>query len=665
MGKVFLILFLLMLLTVACSGRSNVWQPNSPTPPQFKEQPRLLMQPKTDPGRLGTLNIGDNTMDERLLVRAPSLRPLLAGQYQVINNILVGQGDQYINLPNGLASPNGLWLTSMDDDGLHLFRVDGGKMLLSPNGRFSIWSSDSQWLAYEDNDGLWAIETSSLVKQHLSSTIMEPLAWSENNQQLLLRSEKTAIIFDIVTKSEITLRGVDANQIHDQPVWSVDGATIYTRYGNQGNTDAVPSKVQARLVAIDVANGRPALRDLLPNVRNQGITTFLPSPDRAVLVVRHHVCRNEFGGLIPFIPTRRCDNSHLLVESATGHYQTLPKLPPEIVLAWERPFPATTLANLPLPTTSTVIPSLPPLSSFWQPDAALGHNPATAVPFGQAQSNGEGGKLLNVIDVVFGEDALALAFKANALPPFPGYTYVAVRQRIAREAGKASIYLTPRTRLVDDRLVAHQEILWLNADGQKITELEYSLETPAEYWQVFAIETNAQPWLLFASAGIADNWPDLYFRLDENAEWVEPTGVETLAVNTIGVAEPAEVGETAVSADWQITLLDTDPNELSTSASELVKVRVAYTAASPSANRLFTCLSQKNFEGIAGTKLGQGSTYNTQPFQSYEHQPCLLPGAIFEGWLAAFPSVEGGSIAFRFTPPSPQGAPFSDRTFVK
>ena len=272
-----------------------------------------------------------------------------------------------------------------------------------------------------------------------------------------------AIILDISTMDQQILRGVEASKIHGQPVWSADGQTIYARYGNNGKTDAFPAAVQARLVAIDTGGGRFILRDLLPNVRNQGITTFLPSPDRTVILVRHHVCRNEFGGLIPFIPTRVCDNSHLLVESATGNYQTLPILPSNSVLAWEQPFPATELADLAvLPSSNSAVAEQPRQldhTSFWQPDALLGHNPATAVPLGQTQVNGAGEQLLSVIDVVFGEEALALALNANGSPPLPGYTYIAVRQRVSLESGRSKIFVTPKTRLVDTQRVAHQEIL--------------------------------------------------------------------------------------------------------------------------------------------------------------------------------------------------------------
>lgn len=668
MSKVLLILLLLfILLAVACRGRNAAWQPSSPTPPQFEAQPHLLLRSKSEFSQFTSVDIATGQMEETLLQQAPSLTPLLADEYHLLDDILIGQAGRYISLPNGLASPNGLWLTASDDAGLRLFRIDGQEMLLSENGRFPTWSSDSQWLAYADDAGLWAVEMSSLTPQQIGSTAAEPLAWSHDNQQLLLRSENSAIVFDIATKSERALRGVDASQIHDQPVWSLDGSSIYARYGNNGNTDAVPQTIQARLVAIDLTNNQSTLRDLLPNVRNQGITTFLPSPDRSLIAVRHHVCRNEFGGLFPIIPTRTCEDSYLLVDGKTGQYETLPALPPEIVLAWKRPFPAVALADLPMPssTTSSEVSSLPNSTTYWQPDAQLGHNPATAVPLGQALLNVERGRLLSVVDVVFGEEALALALNANGTPPYPGYTYIGVRQRIATESGRASIFVTPRTRLVDTQLVAHQEILWLNAEGQPITELAYSAEEPAEYWQLFTVAEDAIPWLLFASAGVADNLPDLYFRLDDNAEWGQPAGADPLPANTAGVTEPAGVGETAVSSHWQLTLLDSEANSLDEVTDKPIKVRIVYTGAAPSASRLFTCLSYQNFSGIAPTQLGQRGSYPSQPFQSLYHEPCLLPGGVYEGWITAVSNPDTDAITFRFTPPNRSGDPFGDRTFEK
>ena len=147
--------------------------------------------------------------------------------------------------------------------------------------------------------------------------------------------------------------------------------------------------------------------------------------------------------------------------------------------------------------------------------------------------------------------------------------------------------------------------------------------------------------------------------------WAEPMTANPLPTNTAGVVEPAVVGETAVSANWQITLLENDPTELSTSAPDLIKIRIAYTGVPRSPNRLFTCLSQQNFEGAAGTLLGTTYLSGSYALQSFDHRPCFLPGAVFEGWLSAFSETGGDSVSIRFVAPQSENDPFNNRSFTK
>ena len=137
--------------------------------------------------------------------------------------------------------------------------------------------------------------------------------------------------------------------------------------------------------------------------------------------------------------------------------------------------------------------------------------------------------------------------------------------------------------------------------------------------------------MLFASAGIADNWPDLYFRLDDHAEWDLPASPTPLSANAIGVAEPAKIGETAVFNDWEFTVLGLGASELSPSHRDFIKIKIVYTGGAKSESRLFTCLSDKDFSGTASTRIGQSIRYFDMPFQSLYHRPCLLPGAVYEG----------------------------------
>ncbi|MBE2201660.1 MAG: PD40 domain-containing protein [Anaerolinea sp.] len=666
MGKLLIPVIFILLFSAACRGGGGVeWQPNSTKPPQFDGQtlPRLLVQPTAGSGSLVVLDIGAGQSTSQTLTRATGLNAVLAGEHQVAGDILAGQG-QFFGLTVGSAAPTGLWLAT-EQGGLRLFRVDGVETTLSTNGRFPVWSPDGQWLAYQDDAGLWAVNVGAdLTPQQLRTTTYEPLAWSADNRQLLLRNGKSAVLFTIATQQSTTLRGVDASQLHDQPTWSPDSQTIYARYGNNGRVAVAgpgqPDNMQARLVAITLDGSRDPLRDLLPNQRNLGVTDFLLSPAGDLLVARQFGCGNKPNGLIPFILTRVCTGWLLLVESASGYYQTIPDGPIVGAMAWERPLPPINLADLPLPTSSGAAP-VANEHPFWRPDAEPGQNPATAVPLGQT---GERlGTLTTVVEVAQGGAALALALNADPplLPPGAGYAYVAIHQRVTREAGQSAFYFSTNNLLIDDRLAAHGEIAWLDAAGQVIKELRYSADDPADHWQFFILEADAQPWLLFAPAG-ADNLLDLYYRLDE-ADWNPPPAATVpLPPNNIGVAEAARVGETAVSPDWQLTLLEANSVARWASAPELVLLQIGYTGAAPKENRLLTCVGSHLFQDAASGLVVQSDHYRSLPFQNFSRITCLLPGGQFRGWLAALPEYGEETAVFRFNPP--RSVMFGERLFA-
>ncbi len=664
MGKLLIPFLFILLVLLACGGGETEWQPNSATLPRLDGQtlPRLLVQPTAGSGSLVIVEIGTGQAASRTLTRAAGLNAVLAGEYQVAGDILAGQ-DQFFGLTVGSAAPTGLWLAAERDE-LRLFRVDGVEIVLSATGQSPVWSPDGQWLAYRDDAGLWAVTVGAdLTPRQLDTTAYEPLAWSVDNRQLLLRNGKTAVLFTLASQQTTILRGVDASQLHGQPTWSPDGQTIYARYGNNGRVDVAgpgqPDNRQARLVAITLDGSRDPLRDLLPNQRDLGVTDFLLSPAGDLLVARQFGCGNKPNGLIPFILTRVCTGWLLLVESVSGHYQTIPDGPMVGAMAWERPLPPVNLADLPLPTSADAAP-VSNEHPFWQPAAAPGHNPATAVPLGQT---GERlGTFTSVVELIEGEAALALALNATPplLPPSPGYAYVAVRQRVTRQAGRSAFYFSTRHLLLDDRLAAHGEFAWLDGAGQVITELAYGADAPAEYWQLFVLEAEAQPWLLFAPAG-ADNLPDLYYRLAETAVWEAPTAVTNpLPSNNIGVSEAAGVGETAVSVDWQVTLLD--PMERPSLAAELVLVQLGYSGAAPKENRLLTCVGDYSFQDVASGMVVRNDLYKSLSFHNFSRVVCLLPGGQFRGWLAVLPGEAGETAVFRFNPPRPVF--FGERLFT-
>lgn len=227
--------------------------------------------------------------------------------------------------------------------------------------------------------------------------------------------------------------------------------------------------------------------------------------------------------------------------------------------------------------------------------------------------------------------ALALARSAGTDPPLlapgPGYAYVAVRQRTSSvRTGSAAIRGSPRGLLLDDRLAAHAELGWLDDAGRPLRDLRYSADEPAEHWQLFVPEADARPWRLVDPAG-ADNLPDLYYRLDASSDWAAPEpAVQPLPANAAGVAQPAEVGVTAVSDAWQITVLVTEPTARPAPASELALVQIGYSGEPPAANRLLTCLQRDSFQDVAGSRVLRHVQFGPLPFQHLDRAVCLLPG---------------------------------------
>ena len=662
--KLVLLLILLFLL-LGCGGDTAVWQPNSTTLPRLDSSPpRLLIQPSAGSSALTVLDIVTGQKESRMVSRAASLNEIISGPYQPVGDILANE-THFFNLTDGLAAPNGLWLVTAEN-GLALWRVDGAQVTLSGTGDTPVWSPDGRWLAYRDAAGVWVVDvTTDLTPQLVSDTRYEPLAWSADNQQLLLRQGETAVLLTMATRQVDTLRGVDATQIHDRPIWSPDGATIYARYGRNGILDIEssqqqPDNIQARLVAIATDGRSGPLLDLLPNQQDAGSIDFLLSPDGNLLLARHFVCNSEPGGLIPFSRTRRCTGALLLVETATGSYQTIEDASVAGAMVWERPLPAVQLATLPEPAAPST--STAGETAFWQPSAAPGQNPATAVPFGEVA--GRLGQQMTVMELLTDAEALALAQSAatnpTLLPPASGYAYVAVRQQVGREAGQASVYGSTNNLLLDDRLVAHGEVAWLDTAGAVLPELPYSAEEPATYWQLFILEADARPWLLVSPAR-ADNQPDIYYRLTaEDNDAAPPSPVVSLPVNEVGVAEAAVGGETAVSAAWQITLLA--PAERPAANPDLVLVQIGFTGAPSSTERLLTCLQREPFQSTAGSQVVESTALGALPWQNFARPVCFLPGGEFRGWLTVMPEVGEETAVFGFYPPYP--VPFGERLFT-
>jgi len=387
MMKLFLPLLLLVLLALACGGGGGgVWQPASSIPPQFAAPPPQFLIEHQDttvwPPRnlLISLDVTTGTTETQELTGTGSLATLLADEYRVVDSVLISQQNQIYTILGGRAAPNGLWTAQQRDEGLALRRVDDAGMLtLSSSGRSPVWSPDSQWLAYQDDTGLWAVLMTDLSIRLLLTASVEPLAWSADNSQLLLRDEQTVTILDVAAQSQRPLNDVDGDQIHGQPVWSPDGQVIYARYGDNGRLDLnsahnQPDDIMARLVAMQTGGGRTPIRDLLPTVLDQGIMALWLSPDGEALVVHHFHCVSDRSGLIPLLSVRNCAGKVVVVAANTGNYATIWQ-PPLSALGgagWERLLPAIDLSDLPLPPE--------PIPSVILPDASIAPDGKAAPP---------------------------------------------------------------------------------------------------------------------------------------------------------------------------------------------------------------------------------------------------------------------------------------------
>ncbi len=373
MVRLLSLLLLLTLLTVACS-RNTAWQPASAGAPQFEGAlPKFLIQQEV-PGawppssELVTLDPQTGEAIIQPVSGAPDLAALLSAEYRVVEDTLVGeQGEFYVVSGNHVA-PNGLWAVWEREDSLSLRRVDDAGMLtLSSNGRsfHPIWSLDSQWLAYQDNDGLWALAIPTLAIQSLSSTSLEPLAWLGDNSQLLLRDGQTVSVLDLATQNLRPLPGVDGNQIHGRPAGSPDGQLVYARYGENGRLDlntasGQPDDILTRLVAIHTDGRQEPIQELLPEGQDQGISQFYLSPEGSAIMAHHFHCTSQPSGLIPLLRTWQCTGRLLVVEPATGNYTTLTEGDYTGIMAWGQGWPAVTLSELPVPPEPVVAPPAAP-----------------------------------------------------------------------------------------------------------------------------------------------------------------------------------------------------------------------------------------------------------------------------------------------------------------
>lgn len=650
-------------LGLACgsSGGSGAWQPASHTAPGFDlaAQPALFIRvlDNWQPLIMVDLATSTETRLPRELVYDPTL--LLANEYQVVGNTLTNVQGQLLAADDALRSPNGLWLAEQRQGSLLLRRADhAGMLTLSTHGGpfFPTWSPDGQWLAYGDSQGVWLVSLADLTVRPLTPNRYHPLAWSQDNRQLLLRYEDKLIIFNLETQAERVIAGVDGGQLLGMPVWSPDGRVIYTRYGNQGQLTIQaaanqPDEVMARLIAIQTDGSRNPLRYLLPGSQDQGIAAFLLSPDGTIIVARHFICGLRPSGLIPFIRTRQCTGSLIAVEASTGHYVTLPLSYLSGEMAWARPQPAANLAALPIPpeavTFATPPPATPP-ATIPPPSAPTstplpdGFDRSRPFAFGTTATTTKWE--FTVLEMLRDAAAMEYILANNPLtpPPDPGQTYVLV-----------SVIITP-TATQESQTLNHFHFGLTGAQNILYRQAALTLSGgPPQLNQEIAAGQSLTLWLPFQiAAGETDLLLTLvddplgqpaFLALEPGVAINHPPGLPM--ANEIGLTPDAAAnpGEWAITQEWGITVLEAlrdeaawerilAANQFNKPPAEgshywLVRVGFQYVGTAPGPHRVFD--SHFRAADSGGRLLPQVIIVTPEPTVA----AALFPGGRHEGWV--------------------------------
>ncbi len=579
------------------------------------------------------------------LARVGSVGQILSQPHLLINTWLISAENTYFEVADGLPAPNQLWLAYGADAALHLSRIDGtDSRMVAPGGHSPYWSPQSDQFVYTDAEGVHLYDLASGASQlRWSDMQAEVLAWAPHHPRLLYRSGNKVGLFDLSSgqQTTLTLRG---NQLHGYPIWSPDGTTLYAQYGRgYWLTYSDPLPVRAPLVAIDIGSGK--VRQLLPSDSHTGVLDFALSPDGAFLAAWYATCHTRLNQLMP-IPERACTHSivvtatdgtgwHLVTELATavGGFRPLQ-------VAWQTWQAPMALTDEPPAVTAIAQPT----RAFVAPTpTAPGHSIFAPLPY--AETGVSGRKSFRVQDVLYGQAALdyasAAAITTQLLPPIADADYMAVLVETSVTTG--SLRVDNRSvKLLDDRLAAYTPDLVVDASGRETRFGQAEIRAKAgtvTIGFVVVMPTDRQAAALFMSGIYAED-PDLYLSLGQD---VQPAIVDaaelTGASNTLGAGEPAAVGVTAITEEWQVTVLEQLQDDAVRSLgimplfapeqqAVVAKVRLRYTGR----RAPFQCILNRTFTGIEGTQVIQPPYQLALPI-NHVQRVCLLPGGLWEGWL--------------------------------
>jgi hypothetical protein len=254
---------------------------------------------------------------------------------------------------------------------------------------------------------------------------------------------------------------------------------------------------------------------------------------------------------------------------------------------------------------------------------------------------------VEILDVVRGAEAWAMMQEANQFndAPAEGFEYLLVKLRVTGthdDSDEHEIYPTDFQVTGDERLAYF-------SSGQVPPEpaLDYAVRSgeTVEGWASYFIKENEGNLLLmFSHIDESDPTNIRFIEIDEGARVETDAALLTIAPNKIGQDqdEPARVGQTLITEDWEVTVLEFERGEAvqarlneqevyaPTPEPEiefvLVKVRVRYIGSEPS-NRL----DHGSFQTLSG-----GEEFDT-PYVSglaLRFDARFFPGGESTGWVA-------------------------------
>ncbi|MBN1641204.1 MAG: zinc-ribbon domain-containing protein [Anaerolineae bacterium] len=283
---------------------------------------------------------------------------------------------------------------------------------------------------------------------------------------------------------------------------------------------------------------------------------------------------------------------------------------------------------------------------------------------------------LQVLDVLRGEAAWQRIVQdsPDAAPAPDGQEYLVLRLRARCKAvdtyshsfGLYELYVTGDSRLVyTDRL--------MDVPAPELVFMDFYTAQQLEGWMDVLVGQDEHNLMLVLSRVL---WGEdrgahvRYVALEEGASLTVPGELAAIPPNDLGTAaaQPAPLGETVVSEDWEIAALQvlrgaeawafvqqlSDRNAPPEEGMEyaLVEVRVRYIGAEDGAR----VVSLSSFVALAG----DGTTYEAARVRSADAASTwmpagLFPGAARQGWVPLQVPVEDEGTVLRFVPPDVLG----------